>query len=404
MLNFLKQMFRPVSVNKSATPSQSFPVFATASGVNVTPETLLKLGAVWRAVTLISSSVGKMPCHLYRGDESTRERAREDSRFNLLKLEPSPGISAMDFFQTLTAHVIHRGNAYAYIYRDKKTFRPLELWIVPPHCVKPVRRDGVISYLVKIDDAEPMAIPYFDMIHIRGLGYDGLVGYSVVEYMATDGGLAQAMRDYSSEFFSNGAIVDLVVTPTVPLTDDQYNLLRTSWGQGFSGKGKRHKAAVAPAPLNVQPVTINARDSQLIESRAQSIRDIANWYGVPPHKLGDTSKSGYNSLESENMSFLSDCLDTWLVKFEQEFTIKLLTEEEKRSGSFFFEFNRGAFLRSDMNSRYTALNKAVGAPFMTPNEARRIENLNPVAGGDQLLKPLNMGNQGDWNDAQKTDA
>lgn len=404
MFGWLNQIFRPRDVNKYEAPAENFSAWFSAAGVTVTPDTALKLGAVWRAVNLIASSVGGTPCHFYRDDGRTRERAVTDPRYKLLRREPAEGTTRMDFWQTITAHVVHRGNGYAYLHRDPSTRQVLELWLIPPEYVKPKRVNGRITYLVKLDDNRAAEIPYFDMLHIKGLGYDGLVGYSVIEYMATDGGLAQAMRDYSAEFFANGAAPNLIISPGQVLGKTEYELLRSSWNETYRGQGRRHKTAISPAPLNVQPVTVNARDAQLIEARQFSIRDIANWYGVPPHKLGDTSRTAYNSLESENMSFLTDCLNTWLVKIEDELFLKLLTEEEKRSGQYFFEFKRDSWLAVQTATRYSVLSKAVGAPWMTVNEARRIENMNPVEGGDRLLSPLNMSNTDKGADDEEKNA
>lgn len=404
MFGWLNQIFRPRDVNKYEAPGENFSAWFSAAGVTVTPDTALKLGAVWRAVNLIASSVGGTPCHFYRDDGRTRERAVADPRYKLLRREPAEGTTRMDFWQTITAHVVHRGNGYAYLRRDPSTRQVLELWLIPPEYVKPKRVNGRITYLVKLDDNRAAEIPYFDMLHIKGLGYDGLVGYSVIEYMATDGGLAQAMRDYSAEFFANGAAPNLIISPGQVLGKTEYELLRSSWNETYRGQGRRHKTAISPAPLNVQPITVNARDAQLIEARQFSIRDIANWYGVPPHKLGDTSRTAYNSLESENMSFLTDCLNTWLVKIEDELFLKLLTEEEKRSGQYFFEFKRDSWLAVQTATRYSVLSKAVGAPWMTVNEARRIENMNPVEGGDRLLSPLNMSNADKGADDEEKNA
>ena len=404
MFGWLNQIFRPRDVNKNAAPGENFSAWLSAAGVTVTPDTALKLGAVWRAVNLIASSVGGTPCHFYRDDGRTRERAVADPRYKLLRREPAEGTTRMDFWQTITAHVVHRGNGYAYLHRDPSTRQVLELWLIPPEYVKPKRVNGRITYLVKLDDNRAAEIPYFDMLHIKGLGYDGLVGYSVIEYMATDGGLAQAMRDYSAEFFANGAAPNLIISPGQVLGKTEYELLRSSWNETYRGQGRRHKTAISPAPLNVQQISVNARDAQLIEARQFSIRDIANWYGVPPHKLGDTSRTAYNSLESENMSFLTDCLNTWLVKIEDELFLKLLTEEEKRSGQYFFEFKRDSWLAVQTATRYSVLSQAVGAPWMTVNEARRIENMNPVEGGDRLLSPLNMSNADKGADDEEKNA
>jgi len=389
MYNFLKKILSPKDINETKAPQEIYRSFYSSAGTVVTPETALKTGAVWRAVDLISSQVAKMPCHLRKTNGELIEKAVDDPRYNLVKAEPEHGVTAFTFFKTLVSHVALRGNGYAYILRDSN-FKPIELWVIPPEYVLPQRVDGEVFYLVKLKD-KAYRIDYFSMLHVKGLGYDGLQGYSVIEYFATDCGLSQAMRDYSAEFFANGAVVDKVVSPTTPLDKANYELLLKSWKSEFTGSNNRHKTAVSPSPLDIKAISNTARDSQLIEARAFSIRDIANWFGIPPHKLGDNSRTAYNSIEAENMAFLSDTLDAHLVNIEQEMNIKLLTEDEKRKGLFFFEFNRDSLLRTDTATRYNSLIKATGAPILTVNEARRIENFNPIEGKDTLLQPLNMG-------------
>ena len=404
LLSWMNLLRKPRDVNEKETPQQRTPSFWSPAGVSVNANSALKISAVYSAIDLISSNCAKIPCNLYENNGDERKKASDDQRHRLVWREPEPGITAFSFWKTIISWAVLRGNGYAYINRVGS--RPAELWLIPPEFCMPTRRDGSIFYLIKLDNKTTAAVPYYDMLHIKGMGYDGLVGYSTIEYFATDGGLAQAMRDYASEFFANGAVPNLIISPTLGrLNKSEYELFRGSWGEGFSGKGNRHKSAVSPEPLNAQQLTINARDAQLIEGRQMSIRDIASFWHVPPHKLGDNSRMAYNSIEAENMNFLSDGLDPWLVAAEQELNCKLLTEQEKRDNSYFFEFNRAAFVRADLGTRYTAMQKAVGRAWMTPNEARKLENMNAVDGGDELLTPLNQGvttnqNVGDSQDGK----
>jgi HK97 family phage portal protein len=228
-------------------------------------------------------------------------------------------------------------------------------------------------------------IPDYNVLHIRGLGFDGLTGYSVIQYCANDLGLATAARDYAALFFRNGSQPGGVIEVPGELSEAAFNRLRDSWASMHEGNGKAHRAAILEQGTKFNQTSINARDAQLIEERRFSLLEIANWFGVPPHMVGDNSRTAYNSIEAENQSYLDVGLNLWLVRWEDEYNAKLFTEDEQDSGVLSAEFERKALVRADLVTRGNFYRLAVGGPFITPNEARKAENMAPIDGGDDLL-------------------
>ena len=291
---------------------------------------------------------------------------------------------AFDFRQTITGHAMLRGNGYAYIVRDK-FFNPIELWPLPADSTCPVRiRATAELWYVTWINGIAYKFAASDCLHIHGLSGDGMIGYSVVRYMAEDGGLALATRDYASRFFQNDATAGGVLEVPASLSDAAYKRLKDSWNAAHMGFDKAHRTAILEEGTKFSKISFNAEEAQLVESRKFSILDIANFFGVPPHKIGDSSRTSHGSLEAENQSFLDDGLNPWLLRWESEFRSKLLTEDEKDAGEIVPEFDRKALVKADMAARSTLYSSAVGGPWMTPNEARDTEGLPPQPDGNKL--------------------
>jgi HK97 family phage portal protein len=350
------------------------------SGESITTEKALKYAPVFRAVQLISSSVGRIPIIFYRRSESGKERATDDPRYSLLRYKPNEQMTAKPFKETLTAHVLLKGNGYAYIYRDKY-FKPVELYPLDPDKTYPVRENGRLWYVTELD-TEIRKIEPYDMIHIKGLGWDGLQGFSVVSYATDSIGHGRAIHKYSSIFFKNSARPSVVLETPNTLSTEAISRLKSQWDYLYSGLDNSHKTAVLEEGLKANPFSTNANDAQMVESMKFSIVEISNWFSIPPHKLGDSSRTAYNSLEQENQSFLDECLDSWLVSWEEELYDKLLTEDEKAANDNIIEFKREAILRADLNARANYFRTALGGtPWMKVNEVRNAENMNDA--GDE---------------------
>ena len=366
---------------------EAFGSSKTTSGVRVNRETALTYSAVWRAVTKISSDVGKLPLFIYRRVAEGKERAAEHPAYHILRYKANSEMSALTLKQVMQAHALMGGNAYAYIDRAGDA-SPRELILLDPANVTPVRVNNVLWYVVKVG-SEERKIRAEDILHIKGLGYDGLQGYSVIAKAAESLGMGLAARSFSSRFFANGARPGILLEAPNTLKPEARKNLVDSWNALQQGLENAHKTAVLEDGIKANPITIDAKASQLIESRQFEIREVANWFGVPPHMVGDTTRVSYNSLEQENQSYLDSALDYWLCTWEEECRDRLFTEQQKRDDSHIVEFLRQALVRANLQARGEYYTKAVGGPWMVANEARSLENMNTLEEGGQLNKAPN---------------
>lgn len=368
----------------------SFGAGTSSSGVRVSRETALTYSAVWRAVTLISSTVAKLPLYIYRRTDGGKERATAHPSYQLVLFAPNAEMNAFTFWQTLVGHVLLEGNAYAYIVRDGSA-RPTELIPLPPQVTYPIRENGNLVYVVKVDTEWRRLLPE-NVLHIKGLGYDGLCGYSVLAKARDSFGLGIGAKEYQSRYLKNNARPSAVIQVPGPMKEDAQREFLRQWNEMHQGLENSHRTAILTNKAELKAFSINARDSQLLETREFEIREIANWFGLPPHKLGDSSRTAYNSLEQENQSFLDDTLDPWLVSIERECRGKLLTEREKAADSHLVEFMRQALLRADIAARFSAYHIAINDGLYSRDEIRAMENANAIPDGlgTAFYSQLNM--------------
>lgn len=353
------------------------------AGTRVSAENALTFDPVWRAVTLISRDVAKLPLVVHKRLPVGKRRAPEHAADYLLHYKPNSEMSAFVFRQTIQAHALLRGNGYAFILRAGAA-QPLELIPLLPTNTYPIREGGRLWYVTKVG-YEWRRLDPMDVLHIKGLSPDGLCGYSLIEKARNSIGLGMATQEFSARFFRNNARPSAVIEVPAEMPIEARRELLREWNQMHAGLNNAHKVAILTNGGKLNPFSVNAEDAQLIDSRKFSVIEISNWFGVPPHKLGDSSRTAYNSLEQENLSYLTDCLDSWLVLWEQECRDKLLTEQEKRNDTHSIDFIRQALVQVDLATRGAYYEKAVKGPWLAPNEARAMENLNPISGGDVLV-------------------
>lgn len=371
----------------------------SASGIEITRKSSLGYPPFWRAVNLVSDHVAKLPLHTYRrlgaNGKDGKERAIDHPAYRLLRRKPNSEMTAYTWRKVAQGHVMVVGNHYSAIYR-RGDGQPMEDGLVPldPTVTYPVRANGVLWYVTTItlgDQTKLHKIRAEDMLHIRGLGFDGLVGYSVIDIAKNTLGLGLATERYTSCFFSNNARPSVVFEAPENVSREAKAEIKRSWNEMNQGVDNFFNSAVLDNGLTLKAFSTNAKEAQLSELSALSIKMVANICGVPPHKLGDDAKSSYASLEQENRSFLDDSLDPWLVNWEEECTDKLLSEAEKKADTHFVRFKRKALLQADTATTNQSYATAITNGWMTRNEVRRAEDMNTEDGLDEFLVPLNMG-------------
>lgn len=362
----------------------------SASGMPVSRQTALGVPAFWRAVNLLSGDVGKLPLFIYKREQEGKVRAPEHAGYRLLRWKPSDLMTSKVWKQTCMGHMLTKGNAYTYIYRNGDG-SPREFLMLDPEATWPILVDGA-KWITTTINKVMRKLRAEDVLHFHGLGYDGLIGYDVIQYQKDPLGLSQARRRYEALYFKNSAkpsVIILVPGSMPPTAKDE---LRSAWERMSGGLDNAHRTAVLDRGATLKELSANAKDSQLVEQEKMGLVDVANIFGIPVHKVGGEGRTAFASLEQENQSYLDDGLDPWLVTIEEECRDKLLTEAEKDADSHSIEFNRKALVRANLNDRANYYKTAAGGrPWMTPNEVREIEDMNTLDGeADELIDPANI--------------
>jgi len=347
----------------------------TSSGVNITESVALGIPAVYACIRVLSEAIASLPLIVYeRFPDGDKERARDFSLYKLLHDAPNPLMTSFELRELLVGHLCLRGNAYCYIERDQGEI--VALWPLHPDKVTVEVSGRELVYKHSNDGVEKI-FPMSDILHIRGLSSDGIVGYSPLSLLKDTFGHCKAVSEYSSSYFKNDASPGgLLVSPN-SLNAQSMSNLRKAWEQGHSGKN-RHKVAILDSGLEWKSIGISPQDSQLIESQKFSVVEIARVFRVPLNLIMDYERSTYSNVTEQNRSFLTHTLQPWLTRIEQSISKTLLTESEK--SKYIVEHLTQGFLRADTKTRYESYKIAVDAGFLTIDEVRQLENLNKLEG------------------------
>jgi HK97 family phage portal protein len=353
----------------------------TAAGVRVTQTKALGYPAVWRAVSLISGDVAKLSLLTYRNAGADgKEVAKDHPAYRLLKYKANPGLLSFHLKQVLQLHALIRGNGYAFIDRTAGGI-PVGLFVMDPERITPARVGNETFYEYKGADGKSSVVPGADVLHIKGLGYDGLQGYSALDILRDSIGAAIAARDYGARNFKNNARPGGIITHPGALKPQAVTNMRESWERIHKGVDNAHRIAILQEGCTFTPLAATARDAQLLESREFDSREIANIFGVPAHKLGDPSKVAYNSLGEENQSYYNDTLSHWLNLWSAECSDKLLAESEKAAESHTIDFDYREVQRANLASLTTYATAAIQGGWQSVDEVRALFGDNPAPDG-----------------------
>ena len=371
----------------------------SASGVVVNSQTVMRASAVYACVRLIAGAIGSLPLEVFRRKSDSRERFSKHSLYNLLRYQANPMVSAIVYWEAICSHMLLSGNGYSIIHRNGQG-DPLALTVVSPNRVDVDIKNDRLIYFITLDDGQYLPFDQDDVLHIPGVGWDGKKGLSVIGSVGQNSiGCAMAADEYAARFFDNDATPRGYLSYPKKTTEEQVNEIRQYWFRKHQGLENKHLPAVITDGGEFKDIAMSAQDSQLIETRKFQVCDIARIFGVPPHLIGETEKSTSwgTGIEQQSIGFVQYTLRPHLTRIEQEVNRKLF-----RSKAYFAEFNVSALLRGDIKGRNEAYQIALGGNqqpgYMTVNEIRKLENLPPIDGGDELYRPLT----GD-TDAKPTD-
>jgi HK97 family phage portal protein len=361
----------------------------TTAGVQVNPETALSLTVVFACINVIATDVSALPLKVYRRKrDGSRMEVRDHPLVDLLAVSPDDETTSMRWRQAMLGHVLGWGNSYAEIERDNGG-RVMGLHLLSPHDVKPERvaQNGRLYYRYKGEKT----IPRERMLHVAGLGFDGLKGYSPVEMARQAIGLAIAAERTGGALYGNGAMPKGVLEIPGALKDENaVNRLRSNWNAIHQGSDNAGSIAILEGGAKFTPTSINPEDAQFIATRKFQVEEICRLYRVPQNKVQAMDNAHLANIESSNLDYLMTTLTPWCEAMEQSMNFRLLTADERAAG-YFIEHQTKALLRGDMRARAEYLTKMRDLGALSVNDICAEEGINPIGpDGDIRLVPLNM--------------
>lgn len=363
----------------------------SSSGVSVSHSSSLKHSPFWAAVRVISGTIAALPFLVYeRLPDGGKQKLPGHRVDQLLHVRPNEYMDTVTFIETRQAHVLTYGNGYAEIQRDGAG-RPVALWPLLPHrTTRKLSEEGVPYYEVQVPSGERINLPDYNVLHVKGLGFDGYTGYDVVAYHKETIGYGMAVKEYGARFFGSGANVGGVIEHPQSLTDKAKKSLKESLKLHYEGLGKSHRTMILEEGMKFNKTGIEPEKAQALETQKWTVDDCSRIFQIPPHKIGSMEFSKYNNVEQLQIDFICTTMLYWFRKWETECSYKLFMPAER--SRLFCEILFAGLLRGDVKSRYEAYNIGRNAGFLCVDDIRGWENLNPLPDGNGqiFLEPLNM--------------
>jgi len=372
----------------------SFRSGSTTSGVSVTPDSAMRTSAVWACVRVLSFSLASLPLHVYRISGEGSQKATDNPVYQILHRSPNPEQTSWVFRQGAMAHICLHGNAYAEIEFDNFG-NPIALWPIPPWCCEPMRSEnGELYYRINVPYGSlpnhPKVQTYdlqpYRILHIRGLGTDGMKGLSPIRQHMETIGISIAAEQFGGAFFGNGMNVGGVVSHPGTLTKQGSNNLRNSLNEEYAGLGNASRIILLEEGMKYEKVGIPPEEAQFLETRQFQVEDIARIYGVQLHKIGHLLHSTFSNIEQQNIEFVTDTMLPWVTNWEQEYDRRLLKP------GYYTKHSLEGLLRGDSASRAAFYKELFYMGALSPDEIREKEEMNPQPDGigDRYYVQSNM--------------
>jgi len=359
-------------------------LFGTSkTGVQVSEDNALTFSAVYAAVRIISETIASIPLNVYQADGETRVKAVGHPVQDLLAKAPNSVSSTFTFREAMASNLVLHGNAYAKIEMNAAG-RPTALIPLNPMKVEVKVVDGEKVYVF---DEKHTYLDY-EMLHFVGLSFNGLTGKSPLSMAREAVAIGLAAQEYGARFYSNGANAGGVITAPGRLNTEVVKRLRESWNRAQSGLGASHSTAILEEGMKYEKIGLDPEAAQFLQSRKFQVNEIARIFRIPPSYLADLENSSTRAnTEQQAIQFVRDCITPYVRRMEVELNRKLFREDEPNLYAY---FTMEGLMRGDQKARYEAYATARQWGWLSVNDIRDLENLNPVEGGDIYLQPLNM--------------
>lgn len=371
----------------SAAPTFFFGM--SGSGKPVNAQTAIQLSTVYACVRVISETVASLPLGVYEATEDGSQKATDHPLYFLLHDEPNSEMTSFVLREVMLAHLLLYGNSYCQILRSGRNQITGLYPLLPDHMEVDRDKNGMLTYTYSTSTGQRVIMAPEEVLHIPGLGFDGVMGYSPIALERNAIGLGIASEEYGSKFFSNGARPSGILTH--PNTVKNPAALRESWNSIYGGSGNANRVAILEEGMHFEPIAIPNNEAQFLETRKFQVDEICRIFRVPPHLVGDLEHATFSNIEHQSIDFAVHTIRPWLVRIEQSMNRALFSDEEK--GRFYVQFNIDGLMRGDYKSRMEGYAIARQNGWMSANDIRALENQNPIPseeGGDAYLVNGNM--------------
>ena len=384
--------------DKPTNAVSAAPVFyfgASGSGKAVNARTAIQMSTVYACVRVIAETIASLPLHVFEGSDTGSNKATKHPLYRLIHDEPNPEMTSFVWRETMLTHLLLWGNSYSQIIRNGRG-QVVGLYPLLPDYME-VDRDskGKLTYKYTSSEGTSTWLRPEDVLHIPGLGFDGIIGYSPVAMEKNAIGLGISAEEYGSKFFSNGARPSGILTH--PNTVKDPAALRASWNAAYGGTSNASRVAVLEEGMTFAPLSMPNNEAQFLETRRFQVEEICRIYRVPPHMVGDLSRATFSNIEHSSIDFAVHTIRPWLVRIEQAMNRALFPDREKAGSPggrhFYVQFNLDGLMRGDYKSRMEGYAIARQNGWMSANDIRELENQNPIPaedGGDAYLCNGNM--------------
>jgi HK97 family phage portal protein len=389
-ISIFSKLFKSRAEPKNSLFGSTYSFFfgSTSSGKTVNERTAMQTTAVYACVRILAETIASLPLHTYMNTESGKEKARDHPIYYLLSDSPNPEMTSFVFRETLMGHLLLWGNSYSQIIRNGHG-KVVALYPLLPDKMKVGRSENGEIYYLYTSEGKEYLLRNTEVLHIPGLGFDGLIGYSPIAMAKNAIGMALATEEYGAKFFSNGANPGGVLEHPGVVKDP--HRIRDSWNQVYQGTSNAHRVAVLEEGMKFSPIGIPPEQAQFLETRKYQTEEICRIFRVPPHLVGDLERATFSNIEHQSISFVVHTIRPWLVRIEQSINKALFTEKEKEK--YFVSFLVEGLLRGDYESRMRGYSIGIQNGFMSPNDVRSLENMNPIPpeeGGNTYMVNGNM--------------
>ena len=358
-----------------------------ASGI-VTPTSAMKLSAVYACVRILAETMGSLPLIIYEQVGNGKRRAQDHPLYKLLHDRPNEFMTAFEFREVVQGHLALWGNAYIQLEYDARG-QVTSLWPLLPNMIHASKfENGQRLYYYQLPNGQMQWLSSDVIWHLRGLGSDGLNGYSVVGFARLNFQTGIMADTFVNRFYKNDARPGVIIEHPGIMGDEAHKNLKKTWKESHEGVEKSHRVAILEEGMKLHEVGMPPADAQFIETREFQVVDICRWFRMQPHKVGHLANATFSNIEHQSIEHVTDTISPWASRWEQSIDQNLMTPQDRTH--YYSEFLLEALLRGDTASRYAAYAQGRQNGWLSANDIRRLENMNPVDGGDVYLVPLNM--------------